>query len=152
MFGARLARTAFVFLTFYAATAFGRIGETADQFSQRYGAPTDTPASQAVAKTAPLLEGAIYHVYQYEGWQIRAAFLPPEGPAVRMEYSKRPKAGSSALIQDYEVQAIMSANTPPGTSWKQIAYDNPDSPTKDSFAKPSRRISGKRQVRRCGKS
>ena len=88
----------------------------------------------------------------YEGWQIRAAFLPPEGPAVRMEYSKRPKAGSSALIQDYEVQAIMSANTPPGTSWKQIAYDNPDSPTKDSFAKPSRRISGKRQVRRCGKS
>ncbi|HEY6204967.1 MAG TPA: hypothetical protein VIW21_02260 [Chthoniobacterales bacterium] len=151
MFGARLARTAFVFLTFYAATAFGRIGETADQFSQRYGAPTDTPASQAVAKTAPLLEGAIYHVYQYEGWQIRAAFLPPEGPAVRMEYS-RPKAGSSALIQDYEVQAIMSANTPPGTSWKQIAYDNPDSPTKDSFAKPSRRISGKRQVRRCGKS
>src|ERR1051325_11627580 len=65
MFGARLARTAFVFLTFYAATAFGRIGETADQFSQRYGAPTDTPASQAVAKTAPLLEGAIYHVYQY---------------------------------------------------------------------------------------
>jgi hypothetical protein len=135
MFGARLVRTAFVFVTFYAATAFGRIGETADQFSQRYGAPTDTSASQAVAKTVPLLEGAIYHVYQYQGWQIRTAFLPPEGPAVRMEYSKTPKAGGSMMIQDYELQAIMTANTPPGTSWKRTAYSNPDSPSKGFLSK-----------------
>jgi len=31
------------------------------------------------------------------------------------------------VIQDYELQAIMAANTPPGTSWKEIMYNNPDS-------------------------
>src|SRR4029077_13503185 len=33
-------------------------------------------------------------------------------------------------IQDYELQAIFAANTPPGMRWKPIAYDNPDSPNK----------------------
>ena len=47
-----------------------------------------------------------------------------------MEYSKIIKAGVNATIQDYEVQAIMTANTPSGTSWKEIMYNNPDSPNK----------------------
>ncbi len=34
------------------------------------------------------------------------------------------------MIQDYELQAIMTANTAPGTTWKEIMYDNPDSPNK----------------------
>jgi hypothetical protein len=34
------------------------------------------------------------------------------------------------IIQDYELEAIMNANTPPGTTWKEIAYNNPDSPNK----------------------
>jgi hypothetical protein len=37
-------------------------------------------------------------------------------------------AGVSPTIQDYELQAIMTANTPAGTIWKQIGYNNPDSP------------------------
>ena len=28
------------------------------------------------------------------------------------------------------MQAIMTANTSPGTTWKQITYNNPDSPNK----------------------
>ena len=47
-----------------------------------------------------------------------------------MEYSKIIETGINATIQDYELQAIMAANTPPGTTWKQIAYNNPDSPNK----------------------
>ncbi len=78
----------------------------------------------------PLLQEAIHHTYTYKGWRIRAAFLAPDGPAVRMEYSKIIKAGVNPTIQDYELQAIMTANTPPGTSWKEIMYNNPDSPNK----------------------
>ena len=47
-----------------------------------------------------------------------------------MQYSKIINAGINTTIQDYELQAIMTANTPPGTTWKQIAYNNPDSPNK----------------------
>ena len=45
-----------------------------------------------------------------------------------MEYSKIIKAGINPTVQDYELQAIMTANTLAGTTWKQIAYNNPDSP------------------------
>jgi len=104
-----------------------RLGATADQFVAKYGAPQDSPS---LDKNFPLLEGATHHTYEYEGWKIRAAFVEPDGRAVRMEYSKIIKAGINATIQDYELQAIMNANTPNGTTWKQIAYDNPDSPDK----------------------
>jgi hypothetical protein len=110
-----------------AAPAGHRLGENADQFGARYGAPNDSPV---LDKNFPLLQDAIHHTYTYEGWRIRVAFVPPDGPAVRMEYSKTIKAGVNATIQDYELQAIMAANTPPGTTWKEIMYDNPDSPNK----------------------
>jgi hypothetical protein len=110
-----------------AAFAEHRLGATADQFVGRYGAPQDSPS---LDKNFPLLQGAIHHTYDYKGWRIRAAFLPPDGPAVRMEYSKIIKTGINATIQDYELQAIMTANTAPGTTWKQIAYNNPDSSNK----------------------
>ena len=100
-----------------------RLGATADQFVAQYGAPQH---SSSLDKNFPLLEGAIHHSYAYEGWRIRAAFIPPDGPAVRMEYSKLIKGGVSPVIQDYETEAIMNASTPPGTTWKEIAYNNPD--------------------------
>ena len=65
--------------------AEGPLGATADQFVARYGAPQDSPG---LDKNFPLLEGAIHHTYAYQGWRIRAAFLPPDGPAVRMDYSE----------------------------------------------------------------
>lgn len=123
-------QTLFLLVLFSCAAAFGRIGETALQFVDRYGPPKDTPVSKASDKNFPLVEGAIHHVYEYQGWRIRAAFLQLDGPAVRMDYSKIVTAGVNARIQDYEVQAIMVANTPPGTSWKQVPYSNSDSPNK----------------------
>jgi hypothetical protein len=110
-----------------AAFAERRLGATADQFAGWYGAPQESPS---LDKNFPLLEGATHHTYEYEGWKIRAAFVEPDGRAVRMEYSKITKPGVTATIQDYELQAIMNANTPNGTTWKQIAYNNPDSPNK----------------------
>jgi hypothetical protein len=99
-----------------AAPAGHRLGGTADQFAARYGAPKDSPG---LDENFPLLQDAIHHTYAYEGWRIRAAFLAPDGPAVRMEYSKTIKAGVNVTIQDYELQAIMAANTPPGTTWRE---------------------------------
>src|SRR5262249_43117110 len=92
------------------------LGGNAEQFVARYGAPQDSPG---IDKNFPLLEGAIHHTYAYQGWRIRAAFLPTDGSAARMEYSKIIKSGISPTIADYELQAIMAANTPPGTTWKE---------------------------------
>jgi hypothetical protein len=69
-------------------TGYAGLGETAEQFAQRYGGPKDTRASQIADKSTPLLEGAIHHIYEYRGWKIRAAFLQLDGPAVRMDYQK----------------------------------------------------------------
>ena len=109
------------------ASAEHRLGATAAQFAAWYGASQDSPS---LDRNFPLLQGAIHHTFVYEGWRIRAAFLAPDGPAVRMEYSKIIKAGVNATIQDYELQAILTANTPPGTTWREIMYNNPDSPNK----------------------
>ena len=40
------------------------------------------------------------------------------------------KLGPDIQIKDYEVEAIMKANTPAGMAWVPMAYDNPDSPNK----------------------
>ncbi len=45
-----------------------------------------------------------------------------------MDFRKIPAAGVSPTIQDDELQAIASANTPSGMTWKKVLYDNPDSP------------------------
>lgn len=63
----------------------------------RYGAPQDSPD---LDRNFPLLEGAIHHTYAYKGSRIRAAFLPPNGPAVRLDYSKIVQAGVNPVIQD----------------------------------------------------
>lgn len=104
-----------------------RLGATAAQFAAWYGAPNDSPG---LDRNFPLLNDTIHHSYAYEGWRIRAAFVPPDGPAIRMEYSKIIKTGVNATIQDYELQAIMAANTPAGTAWEEITYNNPDSPNR----------------------
>jgi hypothetical protein len=113
-----------------AISVHARIGETPIQFVDRYGAPKDTATSKIMDKSFPLVEGAVHHTYEYQGWKIRAAFPQLDGPAVRMDYQKIVTTGVNPALQDYELQAIMTANTPPWTSWAPIAYDNPDSPNK----------------------
>ena len=107
------------------AIAQARIGETALQFVDRYGPPKDSQGTRNTDKSSPLVDGAIHHTYEYQGWKIRAAFLQLDGPAVRMTFQKLPAAGSSPTIQDYELQAIAAANTPHGTSWSRIELSNP---------------------------
>jgi hypothetical protein len=111
-----------------AGDAEARIGETSLQFVDRYGGPKDTSSTKISDKNFPLLEGAIHHTYEYQGWKIRAAFLQLDGPAVRMDFQKLSGAASGISIQDYELQAIMTANAPAGMTWSPMAYDNPDSP------------------------
>jgi hypothetical protein len=120
-------RTVIVVLSIVLALtgADARLGETSLQFVNRYGAPKDTAASKINDRNFPLIEGAIHHTYEYQGWKIRAAFLQLDGSAVRMEYQK---IGTSPQIKDYELEAIMTGNTPAGTTWKQIPYSNTDSP------------------------
>jgi hypothetical protein len=121
-------RTLFLFLILSSAAVFGRIGETPLQFVARYGSPKDTSSSKIADKNFPLLEGAIHHTYEYKGWKIRAAFLQIDGPAVRMEFAKLPQPGATPTIKDYELEAIITGNTPAATTWALIAYENPDSP------------------------
>jgi len=120
-----LSRILFVFSIAIVPTLDARIGETPIQFVDRYGAPKDTASSKILDKNSPLLEGAIHHTYEYQRWKIRAAFLQLDGPAVRMDFQK---FGPDIQIKDYELEAIMKANTPAGMTWTPMAYDNPDSP------------------------
>jgi hypothetical protein len=110
--------------------AEARIGESALQFADRYGPPKDSQLTKIMDKNYPVIEGAIHHTYEYQGWKIRAAFLQLDGPCVRMDYQKIVKAGGKPQVEDYELQAIASANTPSGMTWQRVAYDNPDSPNK----------------------
>ena len=110
------------------ATAEARIGETSIQFVNRYGAPRDTPSSKTIDKNSPLVEGAIHHTYEYQGWKIRAAFLKSDGPAIRMDFQKMSGAANGFTIQDCELEAIKLVNTPLGMNWSPMVYDNPDSP------------------------
>jgi hypothetical protein len=112
------------------ASAYGRIGETPIQFADRYGRPKDTNLTAMMDKSSPLVQGAVHHTYEYQGWKIRAAFLELDGPCIRMDFQKTSAAVSGIVIRDDELQAIANANMPAGTTWKPIAYDNPDSPNK----------------------
>jgi hypothetical protein len=113
-----------------ATSSDARIGETSIQFADRYGRPRDTNLTKIVDAQSPLVEGAIHHTYEYQGWKIRAAFLQLDGPVVRMDFQKLSGAASGIAIQDYELEAIATANTPAGMTWKQALYDNPNSPNK----------------------
>jgi hypothetical protein len=118
------------FILSLTAAAYARINETPIQFADRYGRPKDTNLTAIQDKSSPLVEGAVHHTYEYQGWKIRAAFLQLDGPCIRMDFQKTSAAASGIVIRDDELQAIASANTPAGMTWKPIMYDNPDSPNK----------------------
>jgi len=110
--------------------AEARLGETSIQFADRYGRPKDTNLTAILDKNSPLVEGAVHHTYEYQGWKIRAAFLELDGPCVRMDFQKTSAAVSGIVIRDDELQAVASANSPAGMTWKSVIYDNPNSPNK----------------------
>lgn len=120
----------FFVLLFLTPAAYARIGETPIQFADRYGRPKETNLTAIQDKSSPLVEGAAHHTYEYQGWRIRAAFQQLDGPCIRMDFQKTSAAVSGIVIRDDELQAIASANTPAGMTWKSVLYDNPDSPNK----------------------
>ena len=107
-----------------------RIGETPIQFADRYGRPKDTNLTAILDKNSPLLEGAVHHTYEYQGWKIRAAFLQLDGPCIRMDFQKTSAAVSGIVVREDELRAIMTANLPTGMIWTSIMYDNPHPPNK----------------------
>jgi hypothetical protein len=118
----------FLCVLLLATSSEARIGETAIQFANRYGAPKDTPLSRIMDKNSPLVQGAIHHTYEYQGWKIRAAFLKLDGPAIRMDFQKMSGAANVITIQDCELEAIKTVHTPLGMKWSPIASDSPASP------------------------
>ena len=112
---------------FVISSAEARIGENAIQCANRYGAPRDTPSSKIMDKNSPLVEGAIHHTYEYQGWKIRTAFLNLNGPAIRMDFQKMSGTANGITIQNCEFEAIKTVNTPLGMKWSPMAYDNADS-------------------------
>lgn len=112
---------------FVASVAHARIGETSFQFFTRYGEPKDTAAARTTDKNSPLVEGAIHHTYEYQGWKLRAAFLHLTGPAVRIDFSKLPN-GQPLPIRSVELEAIKTVNTPFGMTWKEVTLNNSTSP------------------------
>ena len=114
-------------------SAEARIGETPFQFAIRYGAPKDTVSAKACDKNSPLVRGAIHHTYEYQGWKIRAAFLHPNGPAVRIDFSKLPN-GQDLPIRNSELEAIKTVNTPFGMTWDQISSGGASQPMPASLA------------------
>ena len=141
--------TPLVFLLLFATSSDARIGETSLKFIERYGGPKDTSSTKISDKQFPLVEGAIHHTYEYQGWKIRAAFLQLDGPAVRMDFQKLSGAVSGITIKDYELEAIMTANTPAGMKWKPIFTTIPTRLTAP-WANWAKHISPARWVRRCG--
>ena len=109
--------------------AWARIGETSLQFVDRYGPPQDSQLTKIMDNNSPLIEGesttptntkAGGFVRLFSSWTARACG----------DYQKILTAGVRPQIEDYELQAIASANTPEGMSWKKIMFHNPAAPDK----------------------
>lgn len=90
-----------------------RMGETEEQSQARYGAPV-TPA---LDKASPLVAGMVSHSYQYQGWNIRAAFL--NGVTVKIKYARIPTPGTKPQLQDEEITAILAGEAG-ADRWKEL--------------------------------
>lgn len=93
--------------------AHARLGDSIQQSQKRYGKPITTAAN----KINPLMKDARDESFKYKGWIIRSAFINKH--AVRIRYSKESKPDSSPMLQDYEVAAILKAESHGGT-WERL--------------------------------
>lgn len=102
-----------------------RLGDTLDQAQLRYGTPKEPLPTTVVS---PLIEGAKEYRFEYEGWRIRCALLQASDGdfyVVREQYTKgsKLKATGKHSIQDYEVNAILTAQAAGGKWEKKILAD-----------------------------
>lgn len=108
-----LFRLLLVFTFSTALTTVARLGETEEQSKQRYGEPINKELDKM--NSSPLIDSAIHHTYQYQGWKIRCAFV--EGNAVRIVYTKIITKDVKFAIQDDELLAILSGEAG-GGKWQ----------------------------------
>jgi len=94
-----------------------RIGETEAESEKRYG----KPVNEAMSKMSPILSGAVNHIYVYQGWNIKTAFV--NGKAVRMHYFKHTVP---MTIKDDEAKAVLEGEAN-GGQWevkKNVNWNN----------------------------
>jgi len=103
-----------------AAVALGRIGENESQCNRRYGGPATDTFSVSQNKAAPLVTGCPTQTYNYHGFRIRIAFIGFNGPAIRMQFTKKE---GGPYLKDDEIQAILKGNLPDEMQW-QTGIDN----------------------------
>ncbi|MDD5522781.1 MAG: hypothetical protein PHI84_18345 [Kiritimatiellae bacterium] len=108
-----MVKTYFGILMFFLAGALNcdaRLDESEQQSESRYGKPVKS-------SLGPALEGVTNHVYNYQGWTIRAAFV--SNKTVRIIYSK------GSIINADEQQAILNGEQGNG-SWRQTILAGKD--------------------------
>ena len=93
------------------STVLARLGETERENQVRYGEPLKDDHS------SPLLNNTVNKTYHYQGWKIRVGYI--NGHAVRIAYSKLPKANESQFLKDDEIAAVMEAETH-GGRWTKL--------------------------------
>ncbi len=110
----------------YTHLAYGRLTDTEQQLTARYG----LPKKLAAASLHPLVEGAKELTFKYQDWRIRCALL--------------------TFIQDFERDAILEAEGGAG-AWKAVTMGplsaNPEKTIQNLFLHT---ISGKHWVRQDG--
>jgi len=106
------------FLLVCVSVSWARIGENETQCNGRYGTPLTDKFTADSDKKNPLLPIGYTKTYKYQGWKVRIAYFEFNGPAVKMSFQKK----SSGAINEGELAAILTANTPAGMTWKRGVY------------------------------
>ena len=94
------------------STSWARLGETPEQFEERYGAPSMT------TKNPPdFLSGVTLAVYQKAGLAISAIFYKGTAGFVMFEKSEKNALGNAKELSLPEIQALLKANST-GKEWQ----------------------------------
>ena len=96
-------------LSMFSASSYARIGETEAESKIRYG----NLVNEAGVNMMPILSGAVHHIYVYQGWNIKVAFV--NGKAVRMRYFKH---SATMEIKNDEALAILEGEAN-GGQWQE---------------------------------
>lgn len=100
------------------SVSWARIGENETQCNGRYGTPVTDKYTADADRKSPLLPIGYTKTYKYQGWKVRIAYFEFNGPAVKMSFQKK----ASGAINEGELAAILTANTPEGMTWKRGVY------------------------------
>ena len=132
----RISAIAVVALSLFGSSALARLGENEIECADRYGGTYP----DSLAKNYPLIPGAQHREYHYKGWIIRCAFV--DGVVAREEYRKVFADGVSPTIADFELAAILEAesNGKPWTERGKFSTLNPQ----EQFRRMAMEVAGEK--------